>query len=93
MQNLSLQHFMSEESGQKEATPSSYDLFAVSNHQGSIAAGHYMAVCKAPSPPGSKEKDQWYCFNDVSVNKLAASAVPSPNAYLLCYYRKDAEAK
>lgn len=84
---------MSEESGQKEATTSSYDLFAVSNHQGSIAAGHYMAVCKATSPPGSKEKEQWYCFNDVSVKKLAASAVPSSNAYLLCYYRKDAEAK
>ena len=93
VQNLSLQPFVSKESGLEEAATSKYELVAVCNHHGSITNGHYMAVCKAPSPPGAKDKDQWFCYSDDSVKKVAAAAVPSPNAYLLCYHRKDAEAK
>jgi ubiquitin C-terminal hydrolase len=38
-----------------------YDLYAVSNHYGSLAFGHYTAFCK------NYETGKWYDFNDSSV--------------------------
>jgi ubiquitin C-terminal hydrolase len=36
--------------GDKEAGPE-YDLYAVINHTGTMAGGHYVATCRAPGAP------------------------------------------
>ena len=41
-----------------------YDLFAVSNHTGSLSGGHYYAYAK------SIGKDEWNEFNDGHVSKI-----------------------
>lgn len=61
-----------------------YDLYAVSNHYGSLAFGHYTAFCKNP------ETGKWYDFNDSSVSELDSTEdVVSSAAYVLYYIRKD----
>jgi hypothetical protein len=61
-----------------------YDLYAVSNHYGSLAFGHYTAYAK------NCETGKWYDFNDSSVSELDGShEVVSPAAYVLFYIRKD----
>jgi ubiquitin carboxyl-terminal hydrolase 4/11/15 len=61
-----------------------YDLYAVSNHYGSLAFGHYTAYCK------NFENGKWYDFNDSSVSPVEnASEVVSGAAYVLYYIRKD----
>jgi ubiquitin carboxyl-terminal hydrolase 4/11/15 len=61
-----------------------YDLYAVSNHYGSLAFGHYTAYCK------NHETGVWYDFNDSSVSQLDSpnEAVTSA-AYVLYYIKKD----
>ncbi len=61
-----------------------YDLYAVSNHYGSLSFGHYTAYCKNP------ETGTWYDFNDSSVSQVTSeSDVVSNSAYVLYYIRKD----
>ena len=61
-----------------------YDLYAVSNHYGSLAFGHYTAYCM------NFETGLWYDFNDSSVSELEdPSEVVSSAAYVLYYIRKD----
>ncbi|CAI7757931.1 unnamed protein product [Closterium sp. NIES-53] len=55
-----------------------YDLYAVTNHMGSLSSGHYTAHCRNPAD------GQWYLFNDSGVSPIAASAVISSSAYVLC---------
>jgi ubiquitin C-terminal hydrolase len=42
-----------------------YDLYAVSNHYGSLGGGHYTAMCKNPV------FDIWAEFDDSSVSKIS----------------------
>lgn len=61
-----------------------YDLYAVSNHYGSLAFGHYTAYAK------NQFTGKWYDFNDSSVSELhSLSEVVSGGAYVLYYIRKD----
>ena len=61
-----------------------YDLYAVSNHYGSLQFGHYTAYCK------NAETGMWYDFNDSSVTALtSADDAISNSAYVLYYVRKD----
>ncbi|CAI5512996.1 unnamed protein product [Closterium sp. Naga37s-1] len=63
-----------------------YDLYAVTNHMGSLSSGHYTAHCRNPAD------GQWYLFNDSGVSPIAASAVISSSAYVLFYQlRRDPE--
>ena len=57
-----------------------YDLFAVSQHYGSIGLGHYTAICK-------NGKD-WYNYNDSLVSKSSAQSALSSAAYVLFYRRQ-----
>jgi ubiquitin carboxyl-terminal hydrolase 4/11 len=69
---------------QKAAMPLLYDLYAVSNHYGSLAFGHYTAYCKNPI------NGLWYDFNDSSVSELdGPQDVASGASYVLYYKRKD----
>jgi len=63
-----------------------YDLFAVSNHYGSLGGGHYTAFCK------SRNSDVWFKFDDSSVSSVSdPSKIVSSAAYVLFYKRQDLE--
>ena len=78
---LDLNPYASEELGNVHTVPS-YDLFAVCNHFGSLAAGHYTAHCKVR---GKEGREQWVTFNDDKVTPVTEDKVASPNAYILFY--------
>ena len=63
-----------------DKTHSKYDLFAVSQHYGSIAFGHYTAVCK--------NFDKWYSYNDSSIHSCSENDTKSSAAYVLFYRRQ-----
>lgn len=56
-----------------------YDLFAISQHFGSLSSGHYTALCR--------NRKKWYEFDDESVNLVDEKNVVCSSAYLL-FYRK-----
>jgi len=60
-----------------------YDLFAVSNHYGSLGGGHYTAFAK------NKTTNKWYKFDDSSVSEVDEDKVKTSAAYVLFYQRKD----
>ncbi|XP_026738655.1 ubiquitin carboxyl-terminal hydrolase 8 isoform X2 [Trichoplusia ni] len=57
----------------------SYNLYAVSNHYGSMEGGHYTAYCK------SSVYGKWYKYDDHVVTEIPASEVKSSAAYILFY--------
>ncbi len=61
-----------------------YDLYAVSNHSGTLSFGHYTAMAK--DAVGGK----WHDYNDSHVSEVIdTDEVVSPEAYVLYYRRKD----
>jgi ubiquitin carboxyl-terminal hydrolase 4/11/15 len=77
-------YVLSAHPGDKTGAPLIYDLYAVSNHFGSLSFGHYTANCKNPLT------GQWYDFNDSSVSKIDSPGdVVSGAAYVLYYKRRD----
>ncbi|XP_046972302.1 ubiquitin carboxyl-terminal hydrolase 8 isoform X1 [Vanessa cardui] len=56
-----------------------YNLYAVSNHYGSMEGGHYTAYCK------SSVYGKWYKYDDHLVTEIPASEVRSSAAYILFY--------
>ena len=60
-----------------------YDLFAVSNHYGSVGFGHYTAFAQNPL------SKQWYSFNDSSCQPTQTSRIVSGDAYNLFYRLRD----
>ena len=56
-----------------------YDLYAVSNHMGSLSGGHYTAFCR------HEASGQWLHFDDQHVQTVQPSAIKTPNAYVLFY--------
>ncbi len=67
-----------------QAVPPKYDLFAISQHYGSLGGGHYTATCEF-------EGQGWYAFNDSGVNRIEAMdpADSARSAYVLFYRRQD----
>lgn len=59
-----------------------YDLFAVSNHYGSLNGGHYTAYAQ-------NIDGKWYDFNDSSVSSSSPSDLISGASYLLFYRRRE----
>ncbi|XP_017964649.1 ubiquitin carboxyl-terminal hydrolase Usp2 isoform X5 [Drosophila navojoa] len=59
-----------------------YSLYAISNHMGSTAGGHYVAICKHPV------SRKWHEFNDNSVSDaIPENCLVSSSAYILFYER------
>jgi len=59
-----------------------YDLYAVCNHSGGTAGGHYTAYVK-------NDKDEWAHFNDTQVERnIPEQRIVSSKAYCL-FYRKQ----
>lgn len=74
---LNLQSYASEDN----RGPVCYTLYGISNHMGSTAGGHYVAVCKHPV---SKE---WNEFNDNFVSETSERSLVTSSAYVLFYER------
>jgi len=59
-----------------------YNLYAVSKQRGSLSSGHYTALVR--------HYKSWYLCNDSQINIVVnPSHVPTDDAYLLFYFRKD----
>ena len=84
-------------------TDVTYDLFAVSNHLGSMAGGHYTSFCRgvpcrpdgteeaaASTPCDSQGKSQypWLHFDDQFVEEVAPERIQTGAAYVLFYRRR-----
>ncbi|ORY53217.1 hypothetical protein BCR33DRAFT_779534 [Rhizoclosmatium globosum] len=59
-----------------------YDLYAVSNHTGTLTGGHYTATVHNGS------KNAWYNFSDTRVGVCDVNNLKSNSAYILFYVRK-----
>ena len=55
-----------------------YDCYAVCNHSGGTAGGHYTACARGAD-------GKWYHFNDASVREVRSSTIVSAKAYCLFY--------
>jgi len=71
---LDLQHYIA---GPKKRAP--YDLYAVSNHYGTMEGGHYTAYCRNPN------KHKWFKFDDHEVYDMSMSDVKSSAGFILFY--------
>lgn len=96
-QTLNLKDYLGEEEKQKNL-PSTFELFGVLVHRGTVYAGHYYTFLRPTSD------QQWLEFNDSSVTKVEQETAIDDNfggksstgyekqysAYILVYVRKDA---
>ena len=60
-----------------------YRLTAIANHVGSMAHGHYTALCRSASD------GKWFHCNDSSVKEVKHAGGASSSAYMLFYVRQD----
>ena len=91
MENLDINEFLVDKSlpteydkvdGQMEIEKDvKYDLFAISNHYGSLCGGHYTAFCK--------KGGSWNEYDDSHVTSVDPSKIVTPAAYVLFYKRKE----
>lgn len=57
-----------------------YNLFAVSNHTGTLKGGHYTTFAK------NSYSDDWFCFNDSHIKKVDdIKSIVTNSAYMLFY--------
>ena len=61
-----------------------YDLYAVSNHFGTLHGGHYTAFAKNPL------YNKWFNFDDTVVERAGERDVITKAAYVLFYKRRGA---
>uniref|UniRef100_T1PIN0 ubiquitinyl hydrolase 1 n=1 Tax=Musca domestica TaxID=7370 RepID=T1PIN0_MUSDO len=80
LENLNMSPYITISESRRNTTKS-YELYAVSNHYGSMESGHYTAFCK------SGTYGKWFKFDDQMVTPQDASTVVSSAAYILFYTR------
>ena len=56
-----------------------FNLYAVSNHFGSLEGGHYTAYCS------SSVLKKWHKYDDQDVSSMESGDVVTPAAYILFY--------
>ncbi|XP_059053040.1 ubiquitin carboxyl-terminal hydrolase 8 [Achroia grisella] len=72
-----------------------YNLYAVSNHYGSMEGGHYTAYCKNTvnfkntAYCKNNVYGKWYKFDDHVVSEISSSEVKSSAAYILFYSSRE----
>lgn len=59
-----------------------YDLYAVVNHYGNAASGHYVTYGLHSA------SESWFCFDDSRITRIDEKDVCSKNAYMLFYLRR-----
>jgi uncharacterized UBP type Zn finger protein len=72
--------------GPQNAAPCKYRLFAVSEHSGSLAGGHYTAHAVVLLEGGTR---RWFSFNDSCARQASERDAQSDEAYLLFYERDE----
>ncbi|RLN62074.1 hypothetical protein BBP00_00005009 [Phytophthora kernoviae] len=87
LEGLDMSPYCLEKSGDKDHL--NYDLFAVSNHYGSMGFGHYTAFAKSWKDGDGEMYPGWYSFDDSLVTLAAPSQVKSNAAYILFYKRRN----
>jgi len=58
-----------------------YELYGICNHRGGVMGGHYYAYVK-------KANNNWYEFNDATVNIININKLKTPAAYCFFYRKK-----
>ena len=76
--NLDLRNYVVSDCEKSNAI---YDLYAISQHYGSLSSGHYTAVCR--------NRDRWYSFDDERVSRLTEENIVTSAAYLLFYKKRS----
>ncbi|KAJ2358433.1 ubiquitin-specific protease doa4 [Coemansia sp. RSA 2618] len=76
--NLCLQKYVTFEPAKQSTT---YNLYAVANHFGSMSSGHYTASVS------DGMDSQWNSFDDTRASQIHESQVTTPAAYLLFFVR------
>ncbi|CAO2144099.1 unnamed protein product [Urochloa humidicola] len=76
--NLDLTNYIA---NKKSSERQVYELYAVSNHYGSMASGHYTAHIKL------LDENRWYNFDDSHVAAIDEDEVKTAAAYVLFYRR------
>ncbi|CAI5734295.1 unnamed protein product [Hyaloperonospora brassicae] len=87
LEGLDMSRYCLEKSSDKDHL--SYDLFAVSNHYGSMGFGHYTAFAKSWKDGEGELYPGWYSFDDSLAAPAMVSQVKSNAAYILFYKRKN----
>ena len=59
-----------------------YQLYAVSNHSGTLDGGHYTASCR------HFNSNRWFKFDDSEVKETGSSSLISSTGYILFYSSK-----
>ncbi|VDK88939.1 unnamed protein product [Litomosoides sigmodontis] len=78
LENLDLREWLRDPDFKKSTK---YSCFAIANHYGAMASGHYVAY--------AKNNNQWFSFNDSRCQAVKESQVDKKSAYLLFYERMD----
>jgi len=81
--DLDISNFVEE---QEDGQLMKYDLFAISNHFGSLGGGHYTAFVR-----GRNDTSKWFRCDDGSVNQVDPSGIVTDAAYVLFYVRQDVD--
>jgi ubiquitin C-terminal hydrolase len=68
--------------GKNNSENNIYDLYAVSNHYGSLNGGHYTAFAQ------NQINKRWYEFDDTDVSRVDSSKAVSKAGYVLFYRRR-----
>ncbi|KAG7395625.1 hypothetical protein PHYBOEH_003425 [Phytophthora boehmeriae] len=87
LEGLDMSPYCLEKSSDKDHL--TYDLFAVSNHYGSMGFGHYTAFAKSWKDGDGEMYPGWYSFDDSLVTPAVLNQVKSNAAYILFYKRKN----
>ncbi|GMF27623.1 unnamed protein product [Phytophthora fragariaefolia] len=87
LEGLDMSPYCLEKSSDKDHL--TYDLFAVSNHYGSMGFGHYTAFAKSWNDGDGEMFPGWYSFDDSLVSPAMPGQVKSNAAYILFYKRKN----
>lgn len=78
IENLNLDRYVV--GNDRTAKPNNYQLYAVSNHSGTMDGGHYTAVCR------HFEYNKWFKFDDSEVKLVdSVNSLASPLSYILFY--------
>ncbi|XP_011504954.1 PREDICTED: ubiquitin carboxyl-terminal hydrolase 8 isoform X2 [Ceratosolen solmsi marchali] len=86
--NFTLRTYFSQDDNHlNNSQASNYNLYAMSNHYGTMDGGHYTAYCK------NNTQNKWYKYDDHTVTEVHQNQVKSQSnsAYLLFYTSVSAE--
>ncbi len=87
--NLDMSKYSIVNTGDNACRDCTYDLFAVSNHYGSIGFGHYTAMARSWSRDGKSSLDEsWFEFDDSTIRPVGDERKICTSAAYLLFYRR-----